>query len=150
MTNNEIKALIAQLSERNPRAGYAALQALQAESEQTNSVYPYMNELAELLTGDSAYLRIRALILIAANAKWDADNKINEVIDEYLCHITDAKPIAARQCIQQLPLIAEHKPELREDILAALTKADITGYADSMRPLVYRDIREAISKIKNL
>lgn len=89
-------------------------------------------------------------MLIAANAKWDVDNKVDEVIDRYLEHITDVKPITSRQCVKVLPVIAEYKPELREDIAAALKQADLSFYADSMRPLVMKDIEEALEKIAGM
>ena len=65
-------------------------------------------------------------------------------------HITDVKPITARQCIKLLPMIAKDKPELKEDILSALHKADVSFYEDSMRPLVYKDIQKALKEIQKL
>ncbi len=47
--------------------------------------------------------------MIAYNAKWDKDNKIDEIIDKYLKHIQDVKSITARQCIKLLPMIAKRK-----------------------------------------
>lgn len=70
------------------------------------------------------------------------------MIDRYLKHITDVKPITARQCIKLLPMIAGDKPELKNDILSALHKADISVYDDSMRPLVYKDIQKALKEIQ--
>ena len=40
---------------------------------------------------EHSYIRTRGLTLLAYNAKWDKDYKIDEVIDKYLKHITDAK-----------------------------------------------------------
>lgn len=40
--------------------------------------------------------------------------------------------------------------ELREDILSALHRADISFYEDSMRPLVYKDIQKALKEIQKL
>jgi hypothetical protein len=85
--------------------------------------------------------------LISANAKWDNEFKIDEVINQYLKHITDDKPITARQCIKALPNIAKNKPELKADIILALNKADISKYKDSMQPLIAKDIRDAILEI---
>ena len=95
-------------------------------------------------------IRTRGLTLIAYNARWDRDNKIDEIIDEYLKHITDVKPITARQCIKLLPMIAKAKPELRNDICLALQRADISFYEDSMWPLVYKDIQKALKEIQKL
>lgn len=84
------------------------------------------------------------------NAKWDKDNKIDEIIDRYLTHITDVKPITARQCIKLLPTIAKHKPELKNDIISALGKADPSFYDDSMQLLVYKDIQRTLKEIQKL
>ena len=138
------------LFDKNNKVAYKALQELQKESEETDHVYPYMDRLSDMLNSDNSYIRTRGLILIAYNAKWDKDYKIDEVIDDYLKHITDVKPITARQCIQLLPVIAENKLELKNDILSALQKADISFYDDSMQPLVYKDIQKALKEIQKL
>lgn len=88
--------------------------------------------------------------MIAYNAKWDKDYKIDEMIDQYLKHITDVKPITARQCIKLLPIIARDKPELKPDILAALQQSDISVYRDSMQSLVYKDIQKTLKEIQKL
>ena len=138
------------LFDKNNKVAYKALQELQKESEETDHVYPYMDRLSDMLNSDNSYIRTRGLILIAYNAKWDKDYKIDEVIDYYLKHITDVKPITARQCIKLLPVIAENKLELKNDILSALQKADISFYDDSMQPLVYKDIQKALKEIQKL
>ena len=138
------------LFDKNNKVAYKALQELQKESEETDHVYPYMDRLSDTLNSDNSYIRTRGLILIAYNAKWDKDYKIDEVIDDYLKHITDVKPITARQCIKLLPVIAENKLELKNDILSALQKADISFYDDSMQPLVYKDIQKALKEIQKL
>ncbi len=106
-----------------------------------------MDKLADMIGSDNSYIRTRGLTLIAYNAKWDKDNKIDEIIDEYLKHIEDVKPITARQCTNLLPMIAKNKPELKEDIVTALKKADISFYAESMQSLVYKDIQNSLSEI---
>ena len=119
-------------------------------SGQSDCVYPYMDQLCEMLDSGNSYIRTRGLVLIACNAKWDRDYKVDEVIDLYLRHITDCKPITARQCIKLLPTIAKYKPELKEDIVSALRKADLSIYADSMQPLVYQDLQRALKEIGKL
>ena len=142
-----IEAIFERLLDKNNRTAYAALQDLQKESEHSDKVYSYMDKLFDMLDSDKSYIRTRGLTLIACNSKWDSDNKIDEIIDEYLKHITDVKPITARQCIKLLPMIAKHKPELKNDIISALKKANISGYADSMRQLVSKDIQKAMAEI---
>jgi hypothetical protein len=138
------------LFDKNNNVAYKALQNLQKESQETDCVYPYMDRLSDMLDSDNSYIRIRGLTLLAYNAKWDKDYKINEIIDKYLKHITDVKPITARQCIKLLPLIARYKPELKNDILSALHNANICVYDDSMQPLVYKDIQKALKEIQKL
>ena len=138
------------LLDKNNNVAYKALQLLQKESEERNYVYPYMGRLSDMLDSDNSYIRTRGLTLLAYNAKWDKDNKIDEIIDKYLKHITDIKPITARQCIKLLPIIAEYKPELKNDILSALHKANISIYGDSMQSLVQKDIQKALNEIQNL
>lgn len=143
-----IAATFALLFDENNRIAYKALQDLQNASEETDCVYPYMDKLSDMLDSDNSYIRTRGLILLAYNAKWDKDYKLDEFLDQYLKHITDVKPITARQCIKLLPMIAKYKPELKSDILSALRKANIAMYNDSMRSLVYKDIQKAVKEIQ--
>ena len=136
------------LFDKNNNVAYKALQELQKQCEETDCVYPYMDRLSDMLDSDNSYIRTRGLTLLAYNAKWDKDYKIDEVIDKYLKHITDVKPITARQCIKLLPIIAKHKPELKSDILSTLHKADISSYEDSMQSLVYKDIQKTLEIIQ--
>lgn len=142
-----LELLVVQLRAKKPAEGYAALKALLAESERSNCVAPYLPQFVAMLDSDSSYLRTRALLLLAANARWDIDNCIDENIDRILAHITDPKPITARQLIQNLPVLALAKPDLRGDILAALHRADTRRYPLSMRSLVEEDIRKAVLAI---
>ena len=136
------------LFDKNNNIAYKALQELQKESEKSDKVYCYMDQLADMMDSDNSYIRTRGLTLIAYNAKWDKDNKIDEVIDEYLKHIEDIKPITARQCIKLLSMIAKNKPELKDDIVSALQKADICVYVDSMQSLICKDIKNSLAEIE--
>lgn len=138
------------LFDKNNNMAYKALLSLQQISEESNVLYGYMDRLRDMLESSNSYIRTRGLTLIAYNARWDEDYKIDEMLDDYLKHITDSKPVTARQCIKLLPLIAKHKPELREDILKALQNADISIYADSMGPLVHKDIQNSLDEIRKL
>lgn len=52
----------------------------------------------------------------------------DEIIDKYLKHITDVKPITARQCIRLLPVVAKYKPELKNDIISAIEQPELQLY----------------------
>ena len=68
--------------------------------------------------------------------------------DEFLSHVTDVKPITARQCVAVLPEIAEAKPELVPRIRAALEQANLSGYPDSMQPLILKDLVAALQRME--
>ncbi len=40
-----------------------------------------MDKLDDMIDSDNSYIRTRVLTLIAYNAKWDKDNKIDEFIE---------------------------------------------------------------------
>lgn len=145
---SEMDRLIGKLWGKKASEGYAALKELLQISRASNALYPHMEDFIEKLGSDNAYFRTRALALIVANSKWDEDCIIDENIDGILAHITDDKPITARQFVRDLPSLAENKPDLREDILSALRGANTLRYPLSMRPLVDEDIRKAIAQIR--
>lgn len=145
---SNITELIASLYSKDNKIAYKCLKLLESESKQSNTVYEFFDTFVEMIEDTNSYIRTRGLILISANAKWDVDNKIDGIIDNYLKHILDGKPITARQCIKALPNIAKYKRDLVPCIREALLKADTEIYEDSMQPLVYKDIRSALQKIK--
>ncbi|MDF2885778.1 MAG: SufBD protein [Lacrimispora sp.] len=147
---DQILELICRLKDNNDKYAYQCLKKLESESLISDIVYPYFNLFAELLDSPNSYNRTRGIILIAANAKWDRENKIDEIIDKLLKHVEDEKPITARQCIKALPLVAQYKPDLADDISQALRNANTHMYQDSMQPLVYKDITEALKRIDKL
>lgn len=143
-----ITELVESLFSKDNKVAYQALQMLETESEKSNAVYKFFDRFAEMIENNNSYIRSRGIILISANAKWDEENKIDEIIEDYLKHILDEKPITARQCIKSLPNIAKYKSNLVEYIQEALLKADASIYSDSMEALVYKDISSTLRKIK--
>lgn len=143
-----VSELIERLYSKDNKAAYQALQILESESEKSNAVYKFFDRFAEMIENSNSYIRTRGIVLISVNAKWDTENKVDEIIDDYLKHILDEKPITARQCIKSLPSIAKYKSDLVECIREALLKVDVTIYGDSMQTLIYKDISSSLKKIK--
>lgn len=142
--NEGVEELLELLASRNNSQAYQALKALEEMSAEGDCLYPYMDKFIAMISSSNSYIRTRGLALIARNARWDVDGKIDGIIDEYLEHVTDEKPICARQCIKLLPLLAEAKPTLAPKIVSALRDANVACYPDSMRPLVQKDIRNSL------
>ncbi|NMA85389.1 MAG: SufBD protein [Epulopiscium sp.] len=128
---------------------YQCLKQLKDKSSHSAEVYEFFDTFAEMLSNTNSYIRTRGIVLIAANAKWDVDYKIDEIIDEYLKHIVDDKPITARQCIKALPSIVKYKPDLKNDIENALHRANPSRYKESMQSLIFKDIQKSLEDIRN-
>ena len=47
-----------------------------------------------------------------------------------------------------MPRLARGKPPFQQLMMDALAQADFSGYADSMRPLMEKDRRAALEKIR--
>lgn len=140
--------LMGLLTDKNAALACGAAEALVKESGRRNVCYPYLDELTALLENGNSLVRNRAIAVIAATARWDTEGKMAAVLDALLRHITDEKPITARQCVKALPLIAAAKPECIPRIREALEGADVSGYADSMRPLILKDIMETLRELE--
>lgn len=145
----DIDACIARLTGKDAKDAYAFARQVTAESRESNIWYPYFGRFTELLRHKNSLVRNRAISILAANAHWDEEGKFNFLLDEFLSHVTDAKPITARQCIAVLPEIAEARPEFIPTIRSALQQADLSVYPDSMQPLVLKDIVAALQKMSS-
>lgn len=143
MTKEDI---IDQLIAKDDKCACAFAHKIILESQQTNQWYQYFDEFASLLDYPKSLVRNRILYILAANAKWDEENRFDSIISNFLTHITDNKPITARQCIKALRQVGISKPQYIPDILSSLQNADLSKYKDSMRPLIEKDI-EVTKKI---
>ena len=143
----DIDACIARLTGKEAKDACAFAQQIAADSRESDAWYPYVDQFAALLRHKNSLVRNRAISILAANARWDTDGKFDALLDEFLSHVTDAKPITARQCIVALPELAAAKPNLIPQIRAALEQADLSSYPDSMQPLLLKDIVTALQRM---
>ena len=150
MAECEVNGLVALLWTKNAQAACAAFRTLQDMSRASSCVYPHLDEFFELLEDRISLARNRAIGLIAANARWDAQGVLEAKLPQLLNHLTDEKPITARQCVQAMPEIALACPALRGAILSALDSADFSAYRDSMRPLLQKDAMQAAAEIRGM
>ena len=135
--------ILAELTSKNDRAAWAFTEKMVAESRETDQWYDCFDDFASLLSHPKSLVRNRGFSLLAANVQWDDENRLDAYMAEFLSHITDEKPISARQCIQALAQIGREKPRYIPLILTALHNADLSKYKDSMRPLIEKDMAEA-------
>ena len=135
--------IIAKLTAKDDKYACAIADKIISESQDTDEWYEYFDEFASLLNHPKSLVRNRALYILAANAQWAEENRFDLILPDYLKHITDEKPITARQCVKALAQVGLAKPQYIPQIPSALRSADLSKYKDSMRPLIERDIAEA-------
>ena len=137
-----MQEIIAKLTAKDDKYACAIADKIISESHDTDEWYEYFDSFASLLNHPKSLVRNRALNILAANAQWDDENRFDTILDDYLTHITDEKPITARQCIKALRQIGKAKPQYIPRILSCFHGADLSKYKDSMRPLIERDMEE--------
>ena len=142
--------IIAKLTSKDDKYACAAAEKIISESQDTDEWYEYFDTFVSLLNHPKSLVRNRALYILAANAQWDDENRFDAILPEFLSHITDEKPITARQCIKALSQAGESKPEYIPRITDALREADLSQYKDSMRPLIKKDIEVTNRTLQNI
>ena len=141
------KDIIFKLTAKDDKFACAVTEQIIAESREADAWYEHFDAFASLLGHPKSLVRNRALHILAANARWDTENRFDTILPAFLIHITDEKPITARQCVQLLAQIGQAKPQYIPMILEALREADVSKYKDSMRPLIEKDIQNTIKAL---
>lgn len=134
--------IIAKLTAKDDKYVCAIADKIISESQDTDERYEYFDTFASLLNHPKSLVRNRVLYILAANAQWDDENRFDAILEDYLAHITDEKPITARQCIKALVQVGMAKPQYIPRILSCFHDADLSKYKDSMRPLIEKDMEE--------
>ena len=134
--------IIAKLTAKDDKYACAVADQIISESQDSDEWYESFNTFVSLLDHPKAFVRNRILHILAANAQWDDDNRFDAILDDYLAHVMDEKPITARQCIKELIHVGKAKPQYIPRILECFHCADLSNYQDSMRPLIEQDMAE--------
>jgi len=137
-----VQDIIAKVTAKDDRYACAITDKIISESRDTDKWYEYFDEFASLLNHPKSLVRNRVLNILAANAQWDDENHFDKIISDFLVHVTDDKPITARQCIKALVQVGAAKPQYIPRILSCFQEADLSKYKESMRPLIERDMAE--------
>lgn len=142
--------IIDKLTDKNDEYACALANRIVNESADSDKWYEFFDDFASLLNHKKSYVRNRAITILAAIAFYDEDKRFDLIIDEYLSHITDEKPITARITIKALATLGKAKPEYIEKIIRSLDNADLSKYKDSMCSLIIKDIEETKAILKNV
>ena len=137
-----MQEIIEKLTAKDDKYACAIADKIISESQDTDEWYEYFDTFSSLLNHPKSLVRNRVLYILAANAQWDDENRFDAILEDYLAHITDEKPITARQCIKTLVQVGMAKPQYIPRILSCFHDADLSKYKDSMRPLIEKDMEE--------
>lgn len=148
LNRDDIPQLVEWLSLKDDNIRYQAFLLLQNRSAEFEDVYPYWDVFRDKLKSDNSYQRSIGLMLIAENAKWDAENRMEDTIDEYLELLKDEKPITVRQCIQSLGKVTPYKPDLNAKVADRLISFDIMAVKETMRKSILLDILNVLLIIR--
>lgn len=142
------ETVVTKLTAKDNKYACAFADKITAESRESDEWYRFLDDFVALLDHPKSLVRNRALSILAANARWDVKNRFGTILPDILVHITDEKPITARQCIKALAGIGSAKPQYIPAILSGMRNADLSNYGDSMRPLIEQDMAETEGKLR--
>jgi len=143
-----MKEILLKLTSKDDKYAYAIADKIISESQDSDEWYEYFDDFASLLNHPKSLVRNRVLYILAANAQWDDENRFDAILDDYLAHIADEKPITARQCIKALAQLGKAKPQYIPRIIDCFHSANLSVYRDSMRPLIERDMAETENALR--
>ena len=106
---------IAKLTSKDDKYACAIAEKIISESQDTDKWYEFFDDFAPLLNHPKSLVRNRVLYILAANAQWDDENRFDAILNDYLAHVIDEKPITARQCIKALAQVGKAKPQINQD-----------------------------------
>lgn len=138
-----MQEIIRKLTSKDDKYACAIADKIISESRDTDEWYGYFDAFASLLNHPKSLVRNRALHILAANAQWDDENRFDTILSDYIAHVTDEKPITARQCMKALVQVGMAKPQYIQRIISCFHSADLSKYKDSMRPLIEMNMAEA-------
>ena len=121
---------------------------LERLSEETDDLYPFTEQFAEMVLDKAWAVRCRGFRLFCKQARWDGDGVIDRHLDRTLAILEDEKPTAVRQALAALLDMAPYKPELWPVIRQRVEAMDWNRYKDSMAPLIQKDIQRLLDAMQ--
>ena len=141
-----MNSVIEKLTDKNEMAAYEFCKQVVVESAQSDKYFKLIDDFAGMLESKNSYVRTRGFGLICAQARWDSESegKIKSVFSKMTPLLNDPKPTVVRQCLKSLHEVLLYRPELTEEITAAVKQIDLSKYKDSMSPLIKKDSEELL------
>jgi len=146
----DIEKLVALLNEKNDEIRYASFLALQKRSQNHDDLYPYWDTFVEKMSDNNSYQRSIGIMLLAENIKWDKENRLEKIIEDYLSHCNDEKFITSRQTIQSISKWLSYKVNLLPLIINKLIEINIKSFKETQQKLILIDIIDVLLMIQKV
>ena len=140
--------LLSMLTAKDTKQAYGAFLELERLSEETDDLYPFTEQFAEMVLDKAWAVRCRGFRLFCKQARWDGAGVIDRHLDRTLAILEDEKPTAVRQALAALLDMAPYKPELWPVIRQRVEAMDWNRYKDSMAPLIQKDIQRLLDAMQ--
>ena len=140
--------LLSMLTAKDTKQAYGAFLELERLSEETDDLYPFTEQFAEMVLDKAWAVRCRGFRLFCKQARWDGDGVIDRHLDRTLAILEDEKPTAVRQALAALLDMATYKPELWPVIRQRVEAMDWNRYKDSMAPLIQKDMQTLLNAMQ--
>ena len=140
--------LLSMLTAKDTKQAYGAFWELERLSEETDDLYPFTEQFAEMVLDKAWAVRCRGFRLFCKQARRDDTGVIDRHLDRTLAILEDEKPTAVRQALAALLDMAPYKPELWPVIRQRVEAMDWNRYKDSMAPLIQKDIQRLLDAMQ--
>lgn len=144
-----LEYLMSMLEDKDSSAAFEALKELEALSDESNVLYPYMDKFIEMISSEKYVIRVRGFRLFCKQARWDVDNRIDESLDTALNILEDEKPTAVRMSLAALHELVSYKRELLGTVTQRVLAINYLRYKDTMHSLLQKDIRSLLDAINS-
>jgi len=140
LKTEDLPLLINLLHEKNDDLRFHSFELLLNRSKTDPDVYSYWDEFPNKLTSSNAFVRSIGVMMIAANARWDKEGKLDLIFDDFLSRVDDEKPMTQRQTIQSLCNVVPYKQHLIPKIVEKLLSIDLSTRKDTQQKIQLMDI----------
>lgn len=127
------------LCAKDTKGSYSLFLQLEKQAGEEPELFREYPLYLEMLKSESSYIRVRGFRMLCAGAKWDTEGVIRENLAPILAQLRDEKPTAVRQCLAALPMLVKGRPEVTARVCETVAGLDLSGYQDSMKPLIRKD-----------
>lgn len=145
--STDMLLLLAALTDKDDKRAYEKAKEIMEASALGPGYYGCLEAFAGLMQDKSSFVRTRGFLLCCSQARWDSEGRLKTVLPLMLSLFHDERPTVVRQALQAVKEVIAYRPELRNAIEKELEKTDVSGYQESVRPLLEKGIagvREAL------